>query len=114
MYFYTFVCLAVMSPQCSHIQDYHSRAKSELVDDIQHVLPGLEVLLLPIIFCFESIDVDKVSVGVPEFLSHRLDDHSLTSPVVSQENYALISRDTLNQLLLFLSPEENAVMNISS
>ena len=101
----TFVSLKILSPQCSHIQDCHSRTKSELVDDIQHVLPGL-VVLLPINICrVESVDVDEVSVRVPEFLSHRLDDHSLTSPVVSQENYALISRETVNQLLLFLSPE---------
>ena len=106
--------LEILSPQCSHIQDCHSRTKSELVDDIQHVLPGLAVILFLPICHVESVDVDEVSVRVPEFLSHRLDDHSLTSSVVSQENYALISRDTLNQLLLFLSPEENAVMNISS
>ena len=67
-----------------------------------------------LIFRVESVDVDEVSVRVPEFLSHRLDDHSLASPVVSQENYALISRDTVNQLLLFLSPEKNAVINILS
>ena len=98
-----FVSLKILSPQCSHIQDCHSRAKSELHDDIQHVLAGLVVL--PITTRVESVDVDEVSVRVPEFLSYRLDDHSLPCTVVSQENNALISRETVNQLLLFRSPE---------
>ena len=97
--------LKILCPQCSHIQDCHSRTKSELHDDIQHVLPGLVVLLLIRIFRVESVDVDEVSVRVPEFLRHRLDDHSLPSPVVSQENYAILFVETVDQLLLFISPE---------
>ena len=105
VYISTFVSLMILSPQCSHIQDCYSRRKSELHDDIQHVLPGL-VELLPITICrVESVDVDEVSARVPQFLSYRLDDHSLPCTVVSQENYALITGETVNQLLLFRSPE---------
>ena len=101
----TFISLKILSPQCSHIQDCHSRTKSELHDDIQHVLPGLVELPSIAICHVESVDVDEVSVRVPEFLSYRLDDHSLPRTIVSQENKALISRETVNQLLLFRSPE---------
>ena len=101
----TSVSLKILSPQCSHIQDCHSRTKSELHDDIQHVLPGL-VVLLPITICpVESVDVDEVSFRVPEFLSYSLDDHSLPSPVVSQDADVPLLLQTVNQLLLFLSPE---------
>jgi hypothetical protein len=101
----------ILSPQCSHIQDCHSRTKSELHDDIQHVLPGL-VVLLPIPICrVESVDVDEVSVRVPEFLSYRLDDHSLPRPIVSQDADVPLLLQTVNQLLLFFRPEKNAADN---
>ena len=62
--------------------------------------------------CVESVDVDEVFARVPEFLSNRLDDHSLPSPVVSQEADVPLLIQTVNQLLLFLSPEKNAADNI--
>ena len=109
---HTFVFLKILFPQCSHIQDCHSRTKSELHDDIQHVLQGLVKPLAIVIFPVESINVDEVSVRVPEFLSYRLDDHSLPSPVVSQDADVPLLLQTVNQLLLFLSPEKNAANNI--
>ena len=101
-----------MSPQCTHIEDCQIITKSELDDDIQHVLPGLGELLP--FFHVESIDVDEVSVRVPKFLSYRLDDHSLPSPIVSQDADVSLLLQTVNQLLLFLSPEKNATRNIST
>ena len=60
----------------------------------------------------ESVDVDEVFVRVPEFLSYRLDDHSLPRPVVSQDADVPLLLQTVNQLLLFLSPEKNTENNV--